>query len=72
MLINYETNGQIVEVDVAPEVHAILVETSNYEKSNERAETCRHTTFDEFTYEDAKYFSNKTDLFEVVTSKIFM
>jgi len=65
MKINYKNaEGKIIELEVSEEVGTFYLESVEVEKSNDRKNTRRdrHTSLSEFTYEDARYFSDGTDL----------
>ena len=63
MKINYkDTDGKIIEIEVSNEVGIFYLESIENEKKNDRRNTRRHTSFEEFNYEDARYFSDGTNL----------
>ena len=53
MKINYkDADGRIHELEVSAEVGEFYLESTEYEKSNDRANTRRHTPLSDFTHED--------------------
>ena len=65
MKINYkDANGKIIELEVSDEVGTFYLESITQEKSNDRRNSRpdRHTQLSTFEYEDARYFSDGTDL----------
>lgn len=65
MKINYkDANGKIIELEVSDEVGTFYLESITQEKSNDRCNSRpdRHTQLSTFEYEDARYFSDGTDL----------
>lgn len=65
MKITYkDADGKIIELEVSEEVGAFYLESVKVEKSNDRrnSRTDRHTRLSTFTYEDARFFSDGTDL----------
>lgn len=65
MKINYkDADGQIIELEVSEEVGIYYLESIEAEKSNDRknARPDRHTLLSTFDFEDARYFSDGSDL----------
>lgn len=65
MKIKYrDANGKIIELEVAEEVGTFYLESIEAEKKNDRKNSRpdRHTQLSTFDYEDARYFSDGTDL----------
>lgn len=63
MKINYkDADGQIIELEVSDEVGTLYLEYLEAEKKNERRETRRHTSLENFTYEKKEFFDDGTDL----------
>lgn len=65
MVINYRlADGKAVELDVSEEVGRFYLESVAAEKKNDRRNTRpdRHTSLDAFTYEDARFFGDGSDL----------
>lgn len=65
MLINYkDADGKVIELEVSEEVGTFYVESMDAEKKNDRtnSRTDRHSQLSTFSYEDARYFSDGTDL----------
>ena len=73
MKISYkDADGKIIELEVSEEVGAFYLESVKVEKSNDRRNSRpdRHTQLSTFTYEDARFFSNGTDLLaELISSE---
>jgi len=73
MKISYkDADGSIIELEVSEEVGAFYLESVKVEKSNNRRNSRpdRHTQLSTFTYEDARFFSNGTDLLaELISSE---
>ena len=70
MLINYKNaDGKIIELEVSNEVGSFYLESVEAEKKNDRKNSRpdRHTLLSAFTYEDARYFSDSTDLLADLT-----
>jgi len=68
MLINYkDADGRIHELEVSEEVGLFYLSSIEYEKSNDRAETRRHTSLSQFVYEDVRFFDSGTDIGRSVT-----
>ena len=65
MKINYkDADGKILEVDVSDEIGTFYLESIEAEKSNDRKNSRpdRHTQLSTFDYEDARFFSDGSDL----------
>ena len=65
MIINYKNaDGKVIELEVSEEVGTFYVESMDAEKKNDRknSRTDRHSQLSTFSYEDARYFSDGTDL----------
>ena len=65
MLINYKNaDGKIIELEVAEEIGTFYLESIDAEKKNDRrnSRSDRHSQLSTFSYEDARYFSDGTDL----------
>ena len=65
MKINYKTaDGKIIELEVADDVGNFYLESIDAEKKNNRRNSRpdRHSQLSTFSYEDARYFSDGTDL----------
>lgn len=65
MKINYkDADGKIIELEVSDEVGTFYLESVKVEKKNMRRETRpdRHTSLESFTYEDRRFFDDRTDL----------
>lgn len=65
MLIRYQlANGKTIELEVSEDVGTFYLESVAAEKSNDRRNSRpdRHTQLSAFTYEDARFFSDSTDL----------
>lgn len=65
MLINYKNaDGKTIELEVSAEVGTFYLESIDAEKKNDRKNSRpdRHTQLSTFNYEDARYFSDGTDL----------
>ena len=65
MKINYKTeDGEIIEIEVADDVGNFYLESIDAEKKNNRRNSRpdRHSQLSTFIYEDARFFSDGTDL----------
>ena len=65
MLINYKNaDGKTIELEVSDEVGTFYLESIDAEKKNDRRNSRpdRHSQLSTFSYEDARYFSDGTDL----------
>ena len=65
MKINYKTeDGKIIELEVSDDVGNFYLESIDAEKKNNRRNSRpdRHLQLSTFSYEDARYFSDGTDL----------
>lgn len=63
MKINYQfADGTKNEVEVDESIGRILLEMDHDNHNRNRRETRRHTSLESFTYEDARYFSDGSDL----------
>jgi len=65
MIINYQADdGRFIELEVADAVGSFYLESIAAEKKNDRKNSRpdRHTQLSAFPYEDARYFSDGTDL----------
>ena len=63
MKINYTgADGKILELEVTDEVGTFYLESVEAEKRSDRRESRRHTSLETFSYEDARYFSDKSDM----------
>ena len=65
MKINYKTeDGEIIELEVADDVGNFYLESIVAEKKNNRRNSRpdRHSQLSTFIYEDARFFSDGTDL----------
>ena len=65
MKINYKTeDGKIIELEVSDDVGNFYLESIDAEKKNNRRNSRpdRHSRLSTFSYEDARYFSDGTDL----------
>lgn len=63
MKINYKlADGTIIEWEVSDTDGNVYLELVKAEQSCNRRNTRRHTSLSTFTYEDARFFSNGTDL----------
>ena len=65
MKINYKTeDGEIIELEVADDVGNFYLESIDAEKKNNRRNSRpdRHSQLSTFIYEDARFFSDGTDL----------
>lgn len=65
MLINYkDADGKTIELEVSDEVGTFYLESVDAEKKNDRKNSRpdRHSQLSTFSYEDARYFSDGTDL----------
>lgn len=71
MKINFkDANGKFIEMDVSDEVGTFYLSSVEEEKCNERRETRRHTSLESFTYEDKRFFDDRTDLLaDLITSE---
>jgi RNA polymerase sigma-70 factor (ECF subfamily) len=59
-----DADGKIIELEVSHGVGTFYLESVEAEKKNDRKNSRpdRHTPLSTFTYEDARYFSDRTDL----------
>lgn len=65
MIIRYkDADGKIIELEVAEEVGTFYLESIDAEKKNDRKNSRpdRHSQLSTFEYEDARFFSDDTDL----------
>ena len=65
MLIHYkDADGKTIELEVSDEVGTFYLESVDAEKKNDRKNSRpdRHSQLSTFSYEDARYFSDGTDL----------
>jgi len=65
MLINYKNaDGKTIELEVSDEVGTFYLESIDAENKNDRRNSRpdRHSQLSIFSYEDARYFSDGTDL----------
>ena len=65
MKINYKTaDGKIIELEVSDDVGNFYLESIDAEKKNNHRNSRpdRHSQLSTFSYEDARYFSDGTDL----------
>jgi len=65
MLINYKNaDGKTIELEVSDEVGTFYLESIDAENKNDRRNSRpdRHSQLSTFSYEDARYFSDGTDL----------
>lgn len=65
MIINYKNaDGKTIELEVSDEVGTFYLESIDAEKKNDRknSRNDRHSQLSTFSYEDARYFSDGTDL----------
>lgn len=65
MLINYKNaDGKTIELEVSDEVGTFYLESIDTENKNDRRNSRpdRHSQLSTFSYEDARYFSDGTDL----------
>jgi len=65
MKINYtDADGKTIEIEVSDEVGTYYLESIEAEKSNDRKNSRpeRHTLLSTFDYEDARFFSDGSDL----------
>ena len=65
MLINYKNaDGKIIELEVAEEIGTFYLDSIDAENKNDRKNSRpdRHSQLSTFSYEDARYFSDGTDL----------
>ena len=62
-----DANGQVIEIEVTDEVGAFYLASYEDEKSNDRAETRRHTSLSQFVYEDAQFFDSGVNIGRSVT-----
>ena len=63
MLINYtDADDRVIELEVSDEVGIFHLESLEAIKSNDRAETRRHTQLSTFQYEDARFFNSGIDI----------
>lgn len=73
MKINYrDADGKAIDLEVSDDVGDFYLESVKAEKSNNRRNSRldRHTQLSTFTYEDARFFSDGTDLLaELISSE---
>lgn len=65
MKINYkDADGKIIEMELSEEIGNFYLESIDAEKKNDRKNSRpdRHLQLSTFSYEDARYFSDGTDL----------
>lgn len=65
MKINYkDADGKIIDLDVSEEVAAFYLESIETEKKNDRRNSRpdRHSQLSTFNYEDARFFSDSSDI----------
>ena len=65
MLINYKNaDGKTIALEVSDEIGTFYLESIDAEKKNDRKNSRpdRHSQLSTFSYEDARYFSDGTDL----------
>lgn len=65
MKINYKNaDGKIIELELSEEIGTFYLESIDAEKKNDRKNSRpdRHSQLSTFSYEDARYFSDGTDL----------
>lgn len=65
MKINYkDADGKIIEMELSEEIGTFYLESIDAEKKNDRKNSRpdRHLQLSTFSYEDARYFSDGTDL----------
>ena len=65
MKINYTTaDGKTIEIEVSDDVGTFYLDSVVAEKKNDRrnSRSDRHSQLSTFSYEDARYFSDGTDL----------
>ena len=65
MFINYTTaDGKTIELEVSDDVGTFYLDSVGAEKKNDRrnSRSDRHSQLSTFSYEDARYFSDGTDL----------
>jgi RNA polymerase sigma-70 factor (ECF subfamily) len=63
MKINYtDADGRILELEVSAEVGEFYLASIEEEKSNDRANTRRHTSLSAFEYEDIRFFNSGIDI----------
>ena len=65
MKINYTTaDGKTIELEVSDDVGTFYLDSVGAEKKNDRrnSRSDRHSQLSTFSYEDARYFSDGTDL----------
>lgn len=74
MKINYrDADGKLIELEVSEEVGTFYLESVDAEKKNDRKNSRpdRHSQLSTFEYEDARYFSDGTDLLDdLVVSEV--
>lgn len=74
MKIKYKNaNGTIIELEVSEELGTFYLESIEAEKKNDRRNSRpdRHSQLSTFSYEDARYFSDSTDLLgELIDSEV--
>ena len=62
MKINYtDADGRILELEVSEEIGEFYLASTEAEKSNDRANTRRHTSLSTFTHEDIRFFNSGID-----------
>lgn len=65
MIINYrDADGKLIELEVSEEVGTFYLESVDAEKKNDRKNSRhdRHSQLSTFNYENARFFSDGTDL----------
>ena len=65
MLINYKNaDGKTIELEVPDDVGSFYIDSVGAEKKNDRRNSRpdRHSQLSTYSYEDARYFSDGTDL----------
>ena len=65
MKINYRTaDGKTIELEVPDDVRSFYIDSVGAEKKNDRRNSRpdRHSQLSTYSYEDARYFSDGTDL----------
>lgn len=68
MKIKYKFANETIEVDVAENWGNILIELNRLEYNVDHTETRRHTSLSSFTYENRRYFADRTDLLTDILS----
>lgn len=69
MKINYkDANGKTIELEVSEEAGTFYLESIDAEKKNDRknSRSDRHSQLSTFSYENARYFSDGTDLLAIL------